>query len=292
MEFGVDDHAGAIGTLLDARVADSDWSPTFLVLAELGLRFGELALAREYAEQALALERAETATQLAGKERGHNRGLLQGAEMMLGWVAAREGDAKQARAHHRQSIEDARASDHMYREQFVTQSTLGLAELELRAGAADKALSLYRRAWQLAGEYTSMLGGERLVLRAQAGMAAAYAGRGEVTRAHELLEGAAHRYLGLAPQNWFWGASFAQLNLDLALAHVRSGDPVAALDALTEAVRIGWRDARWLDQDPELAPIRDHAPHATRFRGLVDELEALPAVRFEPAGRALEGLAL
>ena len=43
----------AIGAFLDATLADPEWSPSFLGLAELGLRFGELDFARHYAEQIL-----------------------------------------------------------------------------------------------------------------------------------------------------------------------------------------------------------------------------------------------
>lgn len=291
-EFGVDTYADAIGTLLDGTVADPEWSPTFLGLAEIGLRLGDYDRARQFTEQSQRLEQTDKAAQLVGKDKGRNRGLLQGSEMMLGWVAMREGDPDLATEQFRQSIQDARESDHVYREQFVTQSTLGLAELALRAGDHEKALSLYRRAWQMSGEFTTMLGGERLVVRALAGMAAAYAGRGEIRRAQELLEDAAQRYLELPPQNWFWGASLCQLNMDMCIAYTRSTDLAAAVAALEAATQIGWRDAGWLEADPELAPIREHPLHSARFAELVDEIRSRSEVSFEPAGRAIEGISI
>ena len=43
------------------------------------------------------------------------------------------------------------------------------------------------------------------------------------------------------------------------------------------AVRAGWRDARWMEQDPELRILRSEGA----FRELVEEVWRTPKVRFE-----------
>jgi hypothetical protein len=48
-------------------------------------------------------------------------------------------------------------------------------------------------------------------------------------------------------------------------------------EMVRSAVRAGWRDAGWMERDPELRIMRGEAA----FRELVEEVRCAPRVRFE-----------
>jgi hypothetical protein len=49
-----------------------------------------------------------------------------------------------------------------------------------------------------------------------------------------------------------------------------------ARDLLTKAVEKGWRDSRWLESDPELAPVRRDGG----IDALIEHVAALPPLHF------------
>jgi hypothetical protein len=70
-------------------------------------------------------------------------------------------------------------------------------------------------------------------------------------------------------------AWLAELLYAIAVAHIRTGCTGEALDLLQEAVDAGWRDANWLEHDPEMEPLyRD-----PRFLGLVKQVRSFPQLQ-------------
>jgi hypothetical protein len=72
-------------------------------------------------------------------------------------------------------------------------------------------------------------------------------------------------------------ASMPEVYWTLATAWARLGDAGRTMEALESAVRTGWRDAAWMERDPEFGALRDDPA----FRRLVDRLRVWPCVRFE-----------
>ncbi len=68
-----------------------------------------------------------------------------------------------------------------------------------------------------------------------------------------------------------------QLCYALATAYRRLEDTDTALDLHERAVETGWRDANWLEADPEMATLKGQPP----FQALVSRLRRAPAERFE-----------
>ena len=55
---------------------------------------------------------------------------------------------------------------------------------------------------------------------------------------------------------------------NLACAHVRNGDPEAAISSLEAAVRNGFRDRATFDSDPDMAPLRQDPRYQALMAGL------------------------
>ena len=197
-----------------------------------------------------------------------------GARSLLAFAHARAGSWDAARERHLDSLEALRNTDHIYTPCFQTLSACGLGEIELRRGNESAALTYFRRARCIIGESRRAVGGVRLLIRINAGLACAYALTGDPARARELADEAAAQIESLAGQTATatFECSFAQLWLALACARVRLGDSEAAADCLRRAREAGWLDAAWLRTDPELRALRDHPV----FLACVRELEAAP----------------
>jgi len=63
----------------------------------------------------------------------------------------------------------------------------------------------------------------------------------------------------------------------IASACVRLRNRSLALEALQSAVRIGCRDAAWLERDPEFESLRTTGA----FQHLVNEIHRWPGIQFE-----------
>ena len=126
-----------------------------------------------------------------------------------------------------------------------------------------------------------MLGRQRVLARTLAGMSAVYAAQGNSQRAGELLEQVASLLIeiGHAPQSWIWEGFIGQLYYAAGAAYARLGKPDVALDYLEKAVASGWRDAHWLESDPEFALLRRTKP----VSGSAGNLRLLPSLEFKPS---------
>jgi serine/threonine-protein kinase len=181
-----------------------------------------------------------------------------------------------ARAEHVQAVETLRNSTHIYATAFHTLSLCGLGDIELRYGSPGAALLYYRRARGLATESRQIVGSVRLLIRVNASLASAYAATGETARAIELLDEARTALAGPAtlPSAATIECSLAQLQLCIATAEVRVGQLEQAEASLDRARQLGWLDAHWLRNDPELRPLA----RSGAFELFVNELESAPAV--------------
>ena len=113
-----------------------------------------------------------------------------------------------------------------------------------------------------------MMGRDRVATRTLAGLASAYAARGEGLRARELLLEAVQILEKAQPQSAAAGASLPDTYYAVAVAHVRTKDINAALHMLEKAVQTGWRDPWWFERDSEMHPLRDEP----RFLDLVQQV--------------------
>jgi hypothetical protein len=92
------------------------------------------------------------------------------------------------------------------------------------------------------------------VTRIKAGMASAYAVLGEWARAKQLLhEASGHLDTVLVNAGGvIHGVMPDDLCHAVAVAHAVLRDPDAAADVMTRAVEKGYRDATWMESDPQL----------------------------------------
>jgi tetratricopeptide (TPR) repeat protein len=157
----------------------------------------------------------------------------------------------------------------------------GLGELLRREGQLEAALIEFRRASRLVKEYPRMLGHQRVLARTLAGTSSVYAAQGDRRRAGELLKQVASLLIeiGNAPQAWIWEGLIGQLYYSAAAAYARLDKLDVALDYLEKAVAKGWRDAHWLQSDPEFAVLRSHS----RVQALLETLRLLPRLEFKPS---------
>jgi hypothetical protein len=200
-----------------------------------------------------------------------------GAEIVFGAVRLRQHDIPGACHFLTTFLERMSESDHMYRDAMSAAATCALGDLELRYGQSAAALAAYRRGWHTVQEYPRITAYQRVAARAQAGLAAAYAAAGERRRAEDLLERASRTARDSeSMEHSAAGASMPELYWAIAAAWARLENAGSALYTLQSAVRTGWRDAAWMERDPEFAAVRDSA----RFQALLDSIRRWPTVRF------------
>jgi TolB-like protein/Flp pilus assembly protein TadD len=60
----------------------------------------------------------------------------------------------------------------------------------------------------------------------------------------------------------------AGVRYNVACLYALEGEPDRAIDCLEEAIRVGFGNKGWIEQDPDLTPIREHP----RFQGLLESL--------------------
>jgi tetratricopeptide (TPR) repeat protein len=212
-----------------------------------------------------------------------------GARTLLAIAHTRAGSLDAGRARHLDALDSLRDTDHIYTTCFETLSACGLGDIELRCQNESAALTHYRRARRIIRESRSTVGSARLLIRINAGLAAAYAATGEMARARELAGEAAAQLESLAGQTATatFECSLPQLWLTLAATEVRLSNLDAAAACLTRARFLGWLDLPWLRIDPELRPLHGHPA----FLSFVEELESapdngIPAPRFGAGGQA------
>jgi TolB-like protein/Tfp pilus assembly protein PilF len=264
----------ATKSLLNAAYADARWGPSWLCLGHLALACGEYDDAERFLEKGYEIER-----------RGSGFGYFIGSGTLLAAVAARRGKIEKASELYLAARTLLESCDNVYREAFLTVTACGLGDILLRQNNAEAALVEFRRASRLVKEYPRMLGKHRMLSLTLAGMSAAYGATGDSARAHQLIDEAlgAISEVEHAPHSWIWGGSLGELRYALANACVQLGELDRALDMLAQAVQGGWRDYRWMSSDPGLAVLRD----LPRFRDLLGDLKALPAVDFHSSTSTL-----
>ena len=197
-----------------------------------------------------------------------------GARTLLAIAHTRAGSWDAGRAQHLDALEALRNTEHIYTSCFETLSACSLGDIELRCQNETAALAHYRRARRTIRESRATVGSARLLIRINAGLAAAYAASGEMTRARDLAAEAAAQLESLAGQTATatFECSFSQLWLTLAATEVRLCNIDAAAASLQRARLLGWLDLPWLRVDPELLPLHSH----TAYISFIDELASAP----------------
>ena len=198
------------------------------------------------------------------------------AEMILAGVAMRRLDWEKALEWHERGRHHLAQIDHVYRETAIALNACGMADVRLRQNQPDRALAELHRAWRIAGEYPRMMAHNRVVARTAAGMASAYAALDERGKAEQFVNDAASR-LEIVYQNrggLIHGVATSELCRGLAVAQIRLGNLDAASALLAKGVDDGERDWRWVQSDPELAPVRDSV------NSLIERMRQFPDLRF------------
>jgi TolB-like protein/Flp pilus assembly protein TadD len=261
-EAGAGDYQSAANHLREAARIDPSWQATWYVLGSVALINGNYERAEAFSRVLLQLNRRET---------GAVRFI--GAEVVLGAVELRRGNFTGATSWFTESVTTHTRSAHVYRDLVCAMSHCGLGDSYLRLSNPAIALTHYRRAWQTVQEAPTMLAQERAGTRALAGLAAAHAANGEVERARELLSQSlqwlsnASLLVHFTPVAWL-----AEILYGIAVAQVRTGQQLQALLTLEQAVNVGWRDAAWPEQDPEMRALVQQP----RFAALLERLSSSP----------------
>lgn len=204
------------------------------------------------------------------------------AEMILGGIWMRRLDWVKALEWHERGLKYLTQIDNVYRETAIALNACGMADVHLRQNEPDRALADLHRAWRVAGEFPRMMAHNRVLARTAAEMASAYAALGERSRAQQFVNDAASR-LETVYQNrsgFIHGVGTFELCHALAVAHIRLGDLDSACALLAKAIEKGGRDWRWMESDPELAPVRE------RIGPLIEQVQRLPALLFGGGAKA------
>lgn len=238
----------AVTEFLNSVEREPALSPGWLNAGTLAMHTG----AYDRAEQ-LVLE----VIRLQDSNRAHSH--LPFAEMILGGIAMRCLNWEKALEWHDRGLQYVAGIDNVYREASIALNACAMADVQLRADRPDEALTSLHRAWHVVKEFPGMMAHKRVLTRTMAGIAAAYAAKGERTRAEQLRdEASSHLETVLAnPGGFIHGVATFELCHALAIAHIRLGDFGSARELLSKAVEKGWRDLPWLESDPELAPVRE-----------------------------------
>jgi tetratricopeptide (TPR) repeat protein len=178
-----------------------------------------------------------------------------------------------------------KSSDHMYRDIMSAAAACILGDVYVREDKTEEALASYRRAWHVLQERRTVVGHARLCVRAQAGLATAYALQGDRERARGLLLKAMETAETCTSiKHCVPMVSLAEQCHAIAAAHIAVGAWAAyglperqdAAGFLKRAVSSGWRDSQWLRADPLFEPIRN----SSEFAEIVECADSFPSVEF------------
>lgn len=272
------DVAVAVERLAEAIRLQPLFHPAWIVLGATATFLGQLDAADRILTHAMTLE-AEPA--LAYR--------FVGASSLRGLTLVRRGHWTPAIATLQAALEELEPSQHVYRDTFRALACCGMGDAALRTGAADEALAHFHQARRIVKDAARLAGSVRLLIRADAGLAAAAAATGDPARAADLIDQAASQLDSAAAHTGTitFDCGLGQLCLALAVAECRLQRLDRAASLIARAERAGWRDASWLRLDPELRPLADHPI----YRRVVETLTArpCPVVRVPPLpGRRAE----
>jgi eukaryotic-like serine/threonine-protein kinase len=252
---------------LDANRIEPAYVPSWVVLGGLLLHTGAYDRAESFLREALDVELSGRAVSMFPFE-----------EMLLAQIGMRRLDWEKSLDWHQRGLQRLAAMDHMYRELAIATHACGTGDVHLRRKDSQQALADYHRAWRIAREYPRMLGNQRILTRTLAGMASAYAGLGDRSRASQLLQEAAQNLDSVLsePGTFMFGVFTFELCHALAVARLRLDDASGACDLLRTAVEKGWRDLPWLLSDPELAPLQS----SPLIQSLIERIRRFPPLSF------------
>lgn len=247
------------------------FSPSWLHLGAIAMHTSAYDRAEQLIVEVLELQRTA-------------RGIspLPFAEMIFAGIWMRRLDWEKALEWHERGLKRLTQIDHVYRETAIALNACGTADVNLRQNEPHRALADLHRAWRMAGEFPRMMAHNRVLARTAAEMASAYAALGERGRAEQFVNDAASRLEAVYrnPGGFINGVGTFELCHALAIAHIRLSDLDSACALLTKAVEKGGRDWRWLESDPELAPVREH------IVPLIKQVQRLGALRFGAGAKA------
>ncbi len=263
----------AVEHFLNSIQIEPSLSPSWLHIGTIAMHTGEY----DRAEQ-LVLE----TVQLQNSNRAISH--LPFAELILAAISMRRMDWAKALEWHERGLQYLATIDHMYREAAIALNACGMADVHLRQGHVDRALADTHHAWRIVQEFPRMMAHNRILTRTMANMAAAYAADGDRARAGQLLnEASSHLEIVFAnPGGLIQGVATFELCHALAVAHIRLNDLGAARDLLTKAIEKGSRDLRWLQSDPELAPVRQ----GSGIDLLMERVRGFPPLHFGARSKA------
>ena len=244
----------APGPLAESIRLQPRFHPAWLVLGATAMFLGQHAAAVTILSEAITLEQEPD---LAYR--------FVGAHALRGIALARSGNWTAAGPALLDALEVLGRCEHVYRDTFRALSSCVLGDVALRTGTPDQALAHYRHARRVIKDAARIAGSARLTIRADAGLAAAYAAAGDRARGRQLADQATGQLASVAAHTGTvtFECGLGQLCLSLAVAEVRLGRIDEAARLMGRARAFGWRDRVWLELDPELQPLQNH-PVAAR----------------------------
>ena len=266
VECGLGSYQKALDHLVQAIVFDPRVGAQWVMAALTALLAGLNEASMRFAQSAVYLESAPGT---------HYR--FVGGLSVLGFAHTRRLAWGAAREYHQKAIESLYATEHLYRDLFTGLSACGLGEIDLRERRPAEALTHFRHAWRIVKEKPRMVGNIRLGIRAQAGMAAAYAELKERDRAEQHATDVSTRVRNLNFSSWSLGLPLSQLYYSIASAQWRLGLPGEAITSLGRAVDAGFVDRLWFEADPEWRSLRE----GEEYRELAERLRLIPPVMLD-----------
>ena len=193
-----------------------------------------------------------------------------GGLFLHGVQALRAGDQANAAERLQRAVTRYAVSDHVYAASFHALAHCALAEVALRAGRSDDALTAYERALAVMQSHPSALAAGWVLVRAQTGRAGVLAesyrrGRAEreLRATIELLETRAGYDFG-----WMWDCGPGPAFVDVARALVRLRAPEQAASWLGRAEKAGWADVTVFTVEPWFTQYAEQ-PALFEVRGVV-----------------------
>jgi len=181
-----------------------------------------------------------------------------GALTLMGNLYLRRGQLDEALSWYQRSLDLLEGVDHIYREPFKSLTYCGLGTLYFHQGRHNEALLEFKRAETLISRHPRSLGIGYFLLRAYLGQAKTSFALGDISESRTYFEKTADLYKTKQgfDFNWIWEGCDAQVHYEMAGYFALLDKKPEALENLSRAVALGWRDVPALKADKLFAAFR------------------------------------
>jgi eukaryotic-like serine/threonine-protein kinase len=222
---------------------------------------GAAGLAMQNGQYADATRLLARAVELEWSGRARSVVIAGTASVLSVGLALREGRHEDAERDIRDLLPRLDALEHLYVPLLRGQALRVRAELAWRREEWDRAVADLLQVRELAERHPRALGMGYLLVRSHLGLSRAVGGLGDHGEAAAQLERGLALFRGRDGWNFSWSfdQTDATILADLAGCHAAAGRRAEALEALAEAVELGWGELAALEHDPAFAALRGDA---------------------------------